>query len=93
MKTYKVKLIKEYIKMADTKEDAIKSAKFTFDNSNDSSFCQEWDKVQCREYKAESVVNDKSIEQIDRIKNELADTGKNLRTMFEKYKAESEDKE
>ena len=29
------------------------------------------------------------IEQIDRIKNELADLGKSLRTMFDKYKAES----
>lgn len=54
MKTYKVKLIKEYIKMADTEEDAIRQAKFAFDNSNDSSFCQEWDKVRCRELKAES---------------------------------------
>ena len=57
MKTYKVKLIKEYIKMADTKEEAIKSAKFAFDNSNDSSFCQEWDKIQCRELRAESKVD------------------------------------
>ncbi len=54
MKTYKVKLIKEYIEMADTKEDAIERAKFVFDDSNDSSFCQEWDKIQCRELKAES---------------------------------------
>ena len=54
MKTYKVKLIKEYIKIADTKEDAIERAKFAFDNSNDSSFCQEWDKIQCRELKTES---------------------------------------
>ena len=54
MKAYKVKLIKEYIKMANTEEDAIRQAKFEFDNSNDSSFCQEWDKVRCRELKAES---------------------------------------
>lgn len=54
MKLYKVKLIKEYIKIADSKEEAIKGAKFEFDNSNDSSFCQEWDKVQCRELKRES---------------------------------------
>lgn len=51
---YKVRLIKEYIKIADSKEEAIESAKFDFDDSNDSSFCQEWDKIQCREYKAES---------------------------------------
>lgn len=50
-KLYKVKLIKEYIEMADTKEDAIEGAKFEFNYSNDSSFCQEWDKVQCRELK------------------------------------------
>ena len=50
-KLYKVKLIKEYIEMTDTKEEAIKSAKFEFDYSNDSSFCQEWDKIQCRELK------------------------------------------
>lgn len=54
MKAYKVKLIKEYTKMANSKEEAIEGAKFEFDNSNDSSFCQEWDKVQCRELKAES---------------------------------------
>ena len=54
MKTYKVKLIKEYIEMADTKEEAVESAKFDFDYSNDSSFCQIWDKVQCAELKAES---------------------------------------
>lgn len=58
MKTYKVKLIKEYIEMADTKEDAIERAKFAFDDSNDSSFCQEWDKIQCREYKVESGDNE-----------------------------------
>ena len=51
---YKVRLIKEYIKIADSKEEAIESAKFDFDDSNDSSFCQQWDKVQCRECKAES---------------------------------------
>ena len=50
---YKVRLIKEYIKIAESKEEAIESAKFTFDNSNDSSFCQEWDKIQCRELKTE----------------------------------------
>ena len=48
---YKVRLIKEYIKMADSKEEAIESAKFEFDDSNDSSFRQEWDKIQCRECK------------------------------------------
>ena len=52
---YKVRLIKEYIKIADSKEEAIERAKFDFDYSNDSSFCQQWDKVQCREYKAESA--------------------------------------
>lgn len=46
---YKVKLIKEYIELADSKEEAIESAKFHFDYSNDSSFCQQWDKVQCTE--------------------------------------------
>ncbi len=51
---YKVRLIKEYIKIADSKEEAIESAKFDFDYSNDSSFCQNWDKVQCRELKTES---------------------------------------
>lgn len=51
---YKVRLIKEYIKTADSKEEAIESAKFEFDNSNDSSFCQQWDNVQCREYKTGS---------------------------------------
>lgn len=45
---YKVKLIKEYIEIADSKEEAIKSAKFDFDDSNDSSFCQRWDKVQVK---------------------------------------------
>jgi hypothetical protein len=53
MKTYKVKLIKKYTKMANNKEEAIEGAKFEFDNSNDSSFYQEWDKVQCRELKRE----------------------------------------
>ena len=51
---YKVRLIKEYIKIADSKEEAVESAKFEFDYSNDSSFCQMWDKVQCTELKAES---------------------------------------
>ena len=51
---YKVRLIKEYIKIAESKEEAIDVAKFEFDNSNDSSFCQHWDKVQCIEYKEES---------------------------------------
>ena len=51
---YKVRLTKEYIKIADSKEEAIESAKFDFDNSNDSSFCQHWDKVDCSEYKTES---------------------------------------
>ena len=51
---YKVRLIKEYIKIADSKEEAIERAKFEFDYLNDSSFCQQWDKVQCREYKVES---------------------------------------
>ena len=55
---YKVRLIKEYIEIADSKEEAIKSATFDFDYSNDSSFCQQWDKVQCREYKAESEVEE-----------------------------------
>ena len=50
---YKVKLIKEYIKTADSKEEAIESAKFDFDYFNDSAFCQRWDKVQCRELKTE----------------------------------------
>ena len=51
---YKVKLIKEYIIIADSKEEAIESAKFDFDSSNDSSFCQQWDNIQCRKYKSES---------------------------------------
>lgn len=51
---YKVRLIKEYIKIADSKEEAVESAKFDFDYSNNSSFCQIWDKVQCTELKAES---------------------------------------
>lgn len=51
---YKVRLIKEYIKIADSEEEAIKSAKFDFDYSNDSCYCQQWDKVQCIELKAES---------------------------------------
>ena len=51
---YKVKLIKEYVKTADSKEEAIADAKFEFDYWNDSSFCQMWDKVQCIELKAES---------------------------------------
>lgn len=38
---YKVRLIKEYITIADSKEEAIKSAKLDFDDSNDSSFCQQ----------------------------------------------------
>lgn len=50
---YKVRLIKEYIKIANSKEEAIESAKFDFDYLNDSSFYQQWDKVQCREYKTE----------------------------------------
>ncbi|MBO7733308.1 MAG: hypothetical protein J6S67_12160 [Methanobrevibacter sp.] len=54
---YKVRLIKEYTKIANSKEEAIESAKFDFDYSNDSSFCQQWDKVQCREYKTESENN------------------------------------
>lgn len=51
---YKVRLIKEYIKVADSKEEAIESARLDFDYSNDSSFCQMWDKIQCTELKAES---------------------------------------
>jgi hypothetical protein len=47
---YKVSLIKEYIAIADSKEESIKSAKFDFYQSNNSSFCQQWDKVQCKEY-------------------------------------------
>lgn len=58
---YKVRLIKEYIKIADSKEEAIESAKFEFDYSNDSSFCQQWDKVQCRKYKAGSEDKDADI--------------------------------
>ena len=55
MKKYKVKLIMEYTSiLADTKEEAIESAKFEFDYSNDSSFCQRWDKVQCEEMQVES---------------------------------------
>lgn len=54
MKTYKVRLIREYEVLADSKEEAIESAKFEYDESNDSSFCARWDKVQCRELKAES---------------------------------------
>jgi hypothetical protein len=54
MKKYKVKLIMEYIEMADNEEEAIDKAKFEFDYSNDSSFCQNWNKVQCKEIKVES---------------------------------------
>lgn len=53
MKKYKVKLIMEYIETAETKEEAIDRAKRMFDYSNDSSFCQNWDKIQCKE------INDK----------------------------------
>lgn len=53
-KRYKVWLIKEYVVTADSKEEAIESAKFRYDYSNDSSYCAVWDKVQCREYKEES---------------------------------------
>ena len=52
---YKIRLIKEYIKTADSKEEAIASAKFEFDSSNDSSFCQMWDKVQCTELKQKEM--------------------------------------
>lgn len=51
---YKVKLIKEYIVIADSEKEAIESAKFNFDYSNNSSFCQQWDKTQCKEYETES---------------------------------------
>ena len=54
---YRVRLIKEYIKTADSKEEAIERAKFDFDDSNDSSFCQQWDKVQCTELKQKSENN------------------------------------
>jgi len=50
---YIVRLIKEYIEIADSKEEAIESAKFDFDYFCDSSFCQRWDKVQCTELKQE----------------------------------------
>ena len=53
-KRYKVRLIKEYVVTADSKEEAIGSAKFRYDYSNDSSYCATWDEVQCREYKEES---------------------------------------
>ncbi len=53
MKKYKVRLIKEYIEIAESKEEAIKSAKFHFDYSNDSSFCQQWDKIQCRKIESQ----------------------------------------
>lgn len=56
MKTYKVRLVREYEVLADSKEEAIESAKFEFDYSNDSTFCQEWDKIQCRELKADRSV-------------------------------------
>lgn len=49
MKKYRVKLIMEYIEIADNEEEAIEKAKFEFDDSNDSSFCQNWHKVQCKE--------------------------------------------
>lgn len=55
---YKVRLIKEYLEYADSKDEAIEKAKFDFDYSNDSSFCQHWDKVQCRELKAETEAED-----------------------------------
>lgn len=50
-KTYKVRLIKEYITRADSKEEAIEHAKFDYDYHNDSSFLASWDKIQCREVK------------------------------------------
>lgn len=53
-KRYKVMLIKEYVVTADSEEKAIESAKFRYDYSNDSSYCEAWDKIQCREYKEES---------------------------------------
>ena len=49
-------LIKEYVVTADSKEEAIESAKFRYDYSNDSSYCAVWDKVQCIEYKSERDV-------------------------------------
>lgn len=58
MKSYKVMLIKEYVVTADSEEKAIESAKFRYDYSNDSSYCAVWDKVQCREYKEESEVQE-----------------------------------
>ena len=54
LKAYKVWLIKEYVVTADSKEEAIESAKFRYDYSNNSSYCEVWDKVQCIEYKSES---------------------------------------
>lgn len=51
MAWYKVKLIKEYIRMADSEEEAIESAKFEFNESNDSSFLQVWDDVKCKKIK------------------------------------------
>lgn len=54
MKKYNVKLIMEYKKiLADTEEEAIEFAKYEFDDSNDSSFRQRWDKVQCEEVNEE----------------------------------------
>ena len=43
--------------MADTEEEAIERAKYEFDYSNDSSYCQKWDKIQCRECKMKSEGN------------------------------------
>ena len=51
---YKVRLIKEYVIFADSKEEAIANAKCEFDYWNDDSFCQRWDNVQCTELKAKS---------------------------------------
>ena len=51
---YKVRLIKEYVIFADSKEEAIANAKCEFDYWNDDSFCQRWDNVQCTELKTES---------------------------------------
>lgn len=57
-KRYKVWLIKEYVVTADSEEKAIESAKLRYDYSNESSYCAVWDKVQCREYKEESEVEE-----------------------------------
>lgn len=49
-KQFKVRLIKEYIILAENKEEAIESAKFKYDYDNDSSYLTHWDNITVQEY-------------------------------------------